>query len=241
MTNQNDNSNPDLHVKLMQDARTRKWQVKIRNLTKEQIDFIAGPRLLPTLSKADAVVIDHVDTTITTETTETVNPELPVNNDTSHNELNAPTMSEPSKSDGSNTESCNPIISEEAVKPDPKPAHPHRSMTKVIDYSSMTAPEDTLESDSDDYTPLPDPPPKLNNKHYPSASRIAAQRHKKPRADHGEPKQSTTDNDDQEAPADKTTGSNVPKPEESTKGELNITTVEILSESFDIVAFVRII
>ena len=43
----------------MQDAKTRKWQVKIRNLTKEQVDFIAGPRLLPTLAKTDAVVIEH--------------------------------------------------------------------------------------------------------------------------------------------------------------------------------------
>ena len=43
----------------MQDARTRKWQVKIRNLTKEQVDFIARPRLLPTLAKTDAMVIEH--------------------------------------------------------------------------------------------------------------------------------------------------------------------------------------
>ena len=48
----------------MQDARTRKWQVKIRNLTQEQVDFIARPRLLPTLAKTDAVVIEHHDTTL---------------------------------------------------------------------------------------------------------------------------------------------------------------------------------
>ena len=53
-----------MHVKLIQDARTRKWQVKIRNLTQEQVDFIAGPRLLPTLTKTDAVVIEHHDTTL---------------------------------------------------------------------------------------------------------------------------------------------------------------------------------
>ena len=50
MTDQDNVENPDLHVKLIQDARTRKWQVKIRNLTKEQVDFIARPRLLPTLA-----------------------------------------------------------------------------------------------------------------------------------------------------------------------------------------------
>ena len=45
MMDQDNVENPDLHVKLIQDARTRKWQVKIRNLTKEQVDFIVGPRL----------------------------------------------------------------------------------------------------------------------------------------------------------------------------------------------------
>ena len=64
MTDQNNAENPNLHVKLMQDARTRKWQVKIRNLTQEQVDFIAGPRLLPTLAKTDTVVIEHHDTTL---------------------------------------------------------------------------------------------------------------------------------------------------------------------------------
>ena len=64
MMDQDNVENPDLHVKLIQDARTRKLQVKIRNLTKEQVDFIAGPRLLPTLAKTDAVVIEHHDTTL---------------------------------------------------------------------------------------------------------------------------------------------------------------------------------
>ena len=64
MMDQDNVENPDLHVKLIQDARTKKWQVKIRNLTKEQVDFIAGPRLLPTLAKTDAVVIEHHDTTL---------------------------------------------------------------------------------------------------------------------------------------------------------------------------------
>ena len=43
MMDQDNVENPDLHVKLMQDTRTRKWQVKIRNLTKEQVGFIAEP------------------------------------------------------------------------------------------------------------------------------------------------------------------------------------------------------
>ena len=64
MTSQNDDSEPDLHVKLMHDAKSRKWQVKIRNLTQEQIEFITGSKLLPILSKADAVVIEHGDTSL---------------------------------------------------------------------------------------------------------------------------------------------------------------------------------
>ena len=186
MTDQNNNSKPDLHVKLMQDAKTRKWQVKIRNSTKEQIEFIASPRLLSTLSKADAVVTEHGDTTTVTETPEAGNLGLPGNKDTPLSEPHVPIVNEPSKSDKSNTESCN---QKEPVKPIPKPAWPHRCTAKSIDYSSMTAPEETLDSESDDYIPLPEPPPKLNNKCFPSASRIAAQRHKKSCNDHDKPKQ----------------------------------------------------
>ena len=51
MTDQDNVENLDLHVKLIQDARTRKWQVKIRNLTKEQVDFIAGPRIFTNRSE----------------------------------------------------------------------------------------------------------------------------------------------------------------------------------------------
>ena len=39
--------------------------------------------------------------------------------------------------------------------------------------------EDPANSDSDEYLPQPTPPPKLNNKGKPSASRIAAQCHEK--------------------------------------------------------------
>ena len=68
MTNQNNTSKLDLHVKLMQDAKTHKWQIKIRNLSKEQIEFIAGPQLLPALSKAYAVVIEHGENSQVKET-----------------------------------------------------------------------------------------------------------------------------------------------------------------------------
>ena len=77
MTNQNNASQLDLHVKLIQDAKTQKWQVKIWNLSKEQIDFIAGPRLLPILTKADVVVISHGDTVSAAEDPDIAEPPLP--------------------------------------------------------------------------------------------------------------------------------------------------------------------
>ena len=51
MTDQDNAENPNLHVKLMQDARTRKWQLKIRNLTEEQVDFIAWTQTVTNPSK----------------------------------------------------------------------------------------------------------------------------------------------------------------------------------------------
>ena len=104
MTNQNDASKPDLHVKLMQDAKTHHWQVKIRNLSKEQIDFIAGPRLLPMLSKADAVVIDHGANPPVVETAQTATPEVSPVGDASQfkpptNENTEPTETKASAND----------------------------------------------------------------------------------------------------------------------------------------------
>ena len=105
MTDQNNAENPDLHVKLMQDARTRKWQVKIRNLTKEQVDFIAGPRLLPTLARTDAMVIEHHDHELTT---------VNVNHDVSHSEgLD--------DSAESTNQKINKNLSNESAKPSARP------------------------------------------------------------------------------------------------------------------------
>ena len=38
----------------------------------------------------------------------------------------------------------------------------------------MTMPDDAADSDSEEYKPSPEPAPKLRNKCYPSASRIAS-------------------------------------------------------------------
>ena len=86
----------------------------------------------------------------------------------------------------------------------------------------MTIMEDPAISDSDEYLPQPTPPPKLNNKRKPSASRIAAQRHKKQHTDHDEPERDKNNSKVQE-PQD-------PEPtadKKSTKVELNIKIVSL--------------
>ena len=65
----------------------------------------------------------------------------------------------------------------------------------------MTTPDDAADSDSKKYKPSLEPAPKLNNKCYPSASRIASQQCKKLCTDHDEPKQNTMDQSTPETPA----------------------------------------
>ena len=181
MMDQDNVENPDLHVKLIQDARTRKWQVKIRNLTKEQVDFIAGPRLLLTLAKTDAVVIKHHDTTLSVKHDEHKQEQLaPANAD-----HDVPNQEKPNGRAESNVQKetttnnyANKIQPNEPATQAAKPRRPRRSTAKNINYSNMAIMEDPAISDSDEYLPQPTPPPKLNNKRKPSASRIAAQRHK---------------------------------------------------------------
>ena len=193
MTDPNNDENPDLHVKLIQDAKTRKWQVKIRNLTPEQVDFIAGPRLLPTLAKTDAVVIEHQnpksqeDVTLEQQPVEDITvPVLPLP-DNEH-----------------------------------KPKRPKRTTVKNINYATMTILDDPANSDSDEYLPEPDPLPKLDNKRKPSASRIAAQHHKKGRDSRDEPKPDDTEHARKTPPVSKTASEEMP-----TKGELKIKTVSL--------------
>ena len=206
MTDQNNAENPNLHVKLMQDARTRKWQVKIRNLTKEQVDFIARPRLLPTLARTDAVVIEHHEQQLTL---------VDVNHDVSSSEKQ-----------NDNTKSTNPNInnnpSNESTISGARPIRPRRSTAKNINYSTMAVVEEPANSDSDEYLPQPKPPPKLDNKRKPSASRIAAQRHKKQHTDHDKPEHDKNIGVIQEPQHPKSTVN-----EKSMKGELNIKTVSL--------------
>ena len=166
----------------MQDARTRKWQVKIRNLTKKQVDFIARPRLLPTLAKTDAVVIEHHDITLSEVHDENEQQPAPadVNRDVSHSER-------PNDIAESTNHDINKNPSNESAIPAARPKRPRRSTAKNINYSTMAVIEEPANSDSDEYLPQPIPPPKLNNKRKPSASRIAAQHHKKQHTNHNKP------------------------------------------------------
>ena len=206
MTDQDNAENPNLHVKLMQDARTRKWQVKIRNLTKEQVDFIAGPRLLPTLAKTDAVVIEHH---------EQQSAPADVNRDVSNSE-------KPNDIAKSTNHNINKNPSNESAIPAARPKRPRRSSAKNINYSTMAVIEESANSDSDEYLPQPMPPPKLNNKRKPSANRIAAQCHKKQHTDHDKPKRDKNIGVVQEPQDPESTVD-----EKSMKGELNIKMVSL--------------
>ena len=82
--------------------------------------------------------------------------------------------------------------------------------------------QDPAISDSDEYLPQSTPPPKLNNKRKLSASRIAAQCHKKQHTNHDELERDKNNSEVQE-PQD-------PEPtagKKTTKGELYIKTVSL--------------
>ena len=224
MMDQDNAENPNLHVKLMQDDRTRKWQVKIRNLTQEQVDFIAGPRLLPTLSKTDAMVIEHHDTTLSEMHDKHEQQLAPAN--ANHDVPPSEKLNHIATSSVQNETTTNPDIIKtppnKSATPAARPKRPRRSTAKNINYSTMAIIEDPANSESNEYLPQPMPPPKLNNKRKPSASRIAAQHHKKQHTDHDKPECDKNNSVVQE-PQDPESMAD----EKSTKEELNIKTVSL--------------
>ena len=86
----------------------------------------------------------------------------------------------------------------------------------------MAVIEELANSDSDEYLPQPMPPPKLNNKRKPSASRIAAQHHKKQHTDHDEPERDKNNSVVQEPQDPESTVD-----EKSMKEGLNIKTMSL--------------
>ena len=223
MTDPNNDENPDLHVKLIQDAKTRKWQVKIRNLTPEQLDFIAGPRLLPTLAKTDAVVIEHQNP----KSQDVVSVEKQPGKD-----IIVPVLPVPDNEQNSNSQEDvfheKQLVKDITVPVPPlpdnehKPKRPKRTTAKNINYATMTIVDDPANSDTDEYLPKPDPLPKPDNKRKPSASRIAAQHHKKGRESHDKPKPDDIEHA-RETPPDSTTSTE----KSPSKGELKIKTVSL--------------
>ena len=51
----------DINTKLIEEAKTRRWKVTVQNLNQEQIDFISGPKLLPTISRTDSDATETVN------------------------------------------------------------------------------------------------------------------------------------------------------------------------------------
>ena len=174
MTSQN--NEPDLHVKLLQDSKTRKWQVKIRNLTEEQIDFLAGPKLLPALSKADAMVIEHT-------------PDNEIEKAPSPVQINESVTQEQSKTEDKPNPNVGVFPNKPVSDKTRTRTRPPRVAAKNINYATMTILDEDLDKDGE-YKPEPVTCPKLRNKWYPSATRIATQHPKQHRTkgDHDVPK-----------------------------------------------------
>ena len=91
-----------------------------------------------------------------------------------------------------------------------------------INYATMAIVEDPANSDSDEYLPEPEPLPKFDNKCKPSASRIAAQHHKKRRDNHDEPQPDGNEHVSKTPTDSKTAAEEMPS-----KGELKIKTVSL--------------
>ena len=51
----------DINTKLIEEAKTLRWKVTVQNLNQEQIDFISGPKLLPTISRTDSDATETVN------------------------------------------------------------------------------------------------------------------------------------------------------------------------------------
>ena len=114
----------------MHNAKTCKWQVKIRNLMKEQINFISGPKLLPTLSKADAVVIEHGNTSPSTEETATLEHSM-IDHDA--NEKDEENLVSPTSTDLKNNETTNSLYGETSVTETATPTNSNISVTPKQD------------------------------------------------------------------------------------------------------------
>ena len=89
----------------------------------------------------------------------------------------------------------------------------------------MTTPDDAANSDSEEYKPSLEQAPKLKNKYYPSAGRIASQQHKKSHTDHDKTKQNIPDQSTPETPADDNVNPNQTDTTKPANGKLNITSV----------------
>ena len=127
------------------------------------------------------MVIEHHDTTVSEMHDEHKQQPAPANanHDVPHSERLNDIAESNVQNETTTNHNINKTLPNESVTPAARPKRPRRSTAKNINYSTMAVIEDPANSNSDEYLPQPTPPPKLNNKRKPSASRIAAQHHKK--------------------------------------------------------------
>ena len=159
MTNQNSNQVDNNHASDFENISTKKCFVRVRNLSQEEIDFLSGPKLLPSFTSDNNVV-----------TTKKL-----INTEAANAEKTQTDKSTPFVTLGTITD-----IAEHVTKPDPnidehealstanetliRNLRPRRKTTVHLNYSEPEI-EVSDGNSTDEYTPqLEKPQNKLNNK-----------------------------------------------------------------------------
>ena len=208
MSNQNKDIGESINESnsTMKKVITRKCVVKVRNLKQEEIDFLCGPKLLPSCRTVSNLL--EVETPPRTESiAPTVTPKEKVASTSEHGIVTTP-----------------PNDIKDSVLLEPK----HKLRPRCKAASAVTYPisitEETDGESTDEYTPnSAKTVTKLDSKKMPSASRIAAQKRKhdtpKPHSRPPKSMESAAKKETQEPPK--------PNPTKQRKGNLSIKTVTL--------------
>ena len=174
MTNQNSNQVNNNHASDFENISTKKCFVRVLNLSQEEIDFLSGPKLLPSFTSDNKVV-----------TTKKL-----INTEAANAEKTPKDKSTPFVTLGTITD-----IAKHVTKPDPnidehealstanetliRNLRPRRKTTVHLNYSEPEI-EVSDGNSTDEYTPqLEKTQNKLDNKKGPSAARLAAQKRRR--------------------------------------------------------------
>ena len=170
---------------------TRKCVVKVLNLNCEEIDFLCGPKLLPSFTISGSDNMEAVETEL--EQPPKIDEKSDANSDEMHmaNTAEPKTTNEAVASTSGHNESSAPKVKateneHTADTPPPTKSGPKRKTAESMNYSKLDSAE-TDGDNTDEYTPsIKSTQPKLDNKKSPSAARMATQKrkHDKPKPIH---------------------------------------------------------